>query len=111
MSSRSRAPSPRAGPATWSARFAPVPPALGADALETLEAELDERLGGLSLTPAERGEALYIVLGIGPATSAVARGVSLAAVRSIRRRLRRKLERALIGAAARQRHAMIRACR
>jgi hypothetical protein len=69
--------------------------------LEALTAALDERLRALSLTPAERAEALCIALGVGSAASAAARGVSPGAVRSSRRRLRRKLERALGRAAAR----------
>jgi DNA-binding CsgD family transcriptional regulator len=62
---------------------------------EALVALLDGRLRDVSLTPAERAEALCIALGVASAVSAAARGVSPGAVRSSRRRLRRKLERAL----------------
>jgi hypothetical protein len=78
-----------------------VTPAPRAHDVEALAAALDDRLRGLPLTPAERAEALCIALGVGPAASAAARGVSPAAIRASRRRLRRKLERALAGAAAR----------
>jgi DNA-binding CsgD family transcriptional regulator len=67
--------------------------------LETLTALLDERLGGLPLTPGERAEALCIALGVDPELSAVARGVSAGTVRARRRRLRLKLERGLRTAA------------
>lgn len=67
--------------------------------LETLTALLDERLGGVPLTPGDRAEALCIALGVDPELSAAARGVAAATVRAHRRRLRLKLERAL-GAAA-----------
>lgn len=63
--------------------------------LEMLAALLDERIGDVALTPAERAEALCIALGVGSALSAAARGVSPGAVRASRRRLRQKLERAL----------------
>jgi DNA-binding CsgD family transcriptional regulator len=69
--------------------------------LETLAELLEERIGHLALTPAERAEALCIALGVGAALSAAARGVSPDAVRASRRRLRRKIERALAPAAAR----------
>jgi DNA-binding CsgD family transcriptional regulator len=68
--------------------------------LETLTALLDERLGGLPLTPGDRAEALCIALGVDPELSAVARGVSAGTVRARRRRLRLKLERGLRTAAA-----------
>ncbi len=67
-----------------------------ADDLDTLATLLDERLEGVPLTPGERAEALCIALGVEPALSAAARGVSPQAVRASRRRLREKLERALV---------------
>jgi len=73
-------------------------PGLGAGSfdLERLALLLDERLGlAGALTPRERAEALCIALGVGPALSAAAGGVSRATVRARRRSLRLKLERAL----------------
>lgn len=69
--------------------------------LDALAALLEERIGDLALTPAERAEALCIALGVGSALSAAARGVSPATIRASRRRLRRKIERALAAPPAR----------
>jgi DNA-binding CsgD family transcriptional regulator len=70
-------------------------PELPGAELETLAALLDARLDGVPLTPGERAEALCVALGVRPALSAAARGVSADTVRASRRRLLRKLERAL----------------
>jgi hypothetical protein len=70
-------------------------PAVTAADLDVLAALLDERLAGVQLTPGERAEALCIALGVDPALSAAARGISPQTVRASRRRLREKLERAV----------------
>jgi DNA-binding CsgD family transcriptional regulator len=74
---------------------APGRRAPGVEELERLALRLDERLAPAALTPRERAEALCIALGVAPALSAAAAGVSSATVRARRRRLRRKLEQAL----------------
>ena len=84
-----------AGPGGGGVTSAPGRRAPGVEDLERLELLLDERLAPAALTPRERAEALCIALGVAPALSAAAAGVSSATIRARRRRLRRKLEQAL----------------
>jgi DNA-binding CsgD family transcriptional regulator len=70
--------------------------------LEALERALSERLRErrVSLTPAERSEALCMALGVATELSAAAAGVSVHTVRDRRRRIARKLGAALTPPAA-----------